>query len=90
MYNPARGYSFEVPKGTTEEHNETQDGVDVYIGTTPKPSELTVLVVAFKEKKLTIDDLFKASESILKELGFLLSHSKEESLSDDYALAEGG
>ncbi len=89
MYDPVRGYSFEVPKGTTEEHNESKDGVDVYIGTTPKPSELTILVVAFKDKKLTIDDLFKTSEGILKEFGFLLSHSKEEMLSDDYGLALG-
>ncbi len=89
MYDPVRGYSFEVPKGTTEEHNEGKDGVDVYIGTTPKPSELTILVVAFKDKKLTIDDLFKTSEGILKEFGFLLSHSKEEMLSDDYGLALG-
>jgi len=89
MYDPVRGYSFEVPKGTTEDHNEGKDGVDVYIGTTPKPSELTILVVAFKDKRLTINDLFKTSEDILKELGFLLSHGKEEMLSDDYGLALG-
>ncbi|MFQ3582967.1 hypothetical protein J8C06_02310 [Chloracidobacterium validum] len=59
------------------------------VGETPKPSELTVLVVAFKDKRLTLDDLFKTSEAILKEFSFLLKHDKEEKLSDDYALALG-
>lgn len=87
MYDDVKGYEFMVPKGT-DHKSETVEGVDVYMASVPAPYEIGVMVVAFKDKTLTKDDLLKRAENILKALDekdIKIEPAKE--LSDDYSLA---
>src|SRR5436190_8751969 len=68
MYDDAKGYEFMVPKGT-ESKSQTVDNVDVYMAAVPAPYDVAVMVVAFKDKSLTKDDLLKRAENVLKSLG---------------------
>lgn len=86
MYDDVKGYEFMVPQGT-EHKSETVDGVDVYMASVPKPYEIGVMVVAFKDKSLTKDDLLKRAQNVLTSLGekdIKMEPVKE--LSDDYSL----
>ena len=85
-YDDAKGYEFMVPDGTKHDW-QTVDGVDVYVAGVPAPYELGVMVVAFKDKSLTKDDLVKRAENILNGLGekdIKMDPAKE--LSADYSL----
>lgn len=87
MYDDAKGYEFMVPAGTQHE-SQTVDGVDVYMANVPAPYEIGVMVVAFKDKTLTKDDLLKRAENILKSLDekdIKIDSAKE--LNEDYSLA---
>ncbi|MFS8087080.1 MAG: hypothetical protein ACMG6H_15710, partial [Acidobacteriota bacterium] len=82
-----KGYEFYVPKGT-EDQSETVDGVDVYMANVPAPYDLGVMVVSFKDKTLTKDDLLKRAENILgglDEKDIKIEPAKE--LNDNYTLA---
>jgi hypothetical protein len=86
MYDDAKGYEFYVPQGT-QNQNQTVDGVDVYLAAVPAPYDIGVMVVAFKDKTLTKDDLLKRAENILK--GFEEKDIKidpPKQLSEDYSL----
>jgi hypothetical protein len=87
MYNDVKGYEFMVPQGTKDQ-SQNVDGVDVYLASVPAPYEIGVMVVAFKDAKLTKDDLIKRAENILKsmeEKDIKIDAAKE--LSEDYSLA---
>ncbi|HEX7721887.1 MAG TPA: hypothetical protein VF397_06995 [Pyrinomonadaceae bacterium] len=87
MYNDAKGYEFYVPAGTKDQ-SQNVEGVDVYLANVPAPYDIGVIVVAFKDKTLTKDDLLKRAENILKSMGekdIKIDAPKE--LSDDYSLA---
>lgn len=87
MFDDVKGYEFMVPQGT-DHNSQTVDGVDVYMAGVPKPYEIGVMVVAFKDKTLTKDDLIKRAENILKSLDekdIKIEEAKE--LSADYSLA---
>ena len=87
MYDDVKGYEFMVPKGTNHK-SENVEGVDVYMADVPAPYELGVMVVAFKDKTLTKEDLLKRAENVLKSLDekdIKIEAAKE--LSDDYSLA---
>lgn len=87
MEDGQKGYSFEVPEGT-EHHNERSNGVDVFIAGLPKPSEVGVMVMAFKDPKLTKDDLIKVASGTLEELGAKnIKIGSLTELSADYSLA---
>jgi hypothetical protein len=86
MFNDSKGYEFYVPAGTKDE-SQTVDGVDVYMANVPAPYDIGVMVVAFKDKTLTKDDLVKRAENILKSLDekdIKIDAGKE--LSEDYSL----
>ena len=86
MYNDAKGYEFYVPAGTKDE-SQTVDGVDVYMANVPAPHDIGVMVIAFKDKTLTKDDLIKRAENVLKsmdEKDIKIDPGKE--LSEDYTL----
>jgi hypothetical protein len=88
MANKVKGYEFRVPQGTTQ-HTETVKGMDVYLAVTPKPSEIGILVVAFKDKTLTRENLFEIAGGILENFGETDIHvAAVEELSPDYALAD--
>jgi len=87
LHDDVKGYEFMVPQGT-QDKSETVEGVDVYLASVPAPYEIGVMVVAFKDKTLTKDDLLKRAENILKSLDekdIKIDPAKE--LSDDYSLA---
>jgi hypothetical protein len=86
MHDDAKGYEFQVPQGT-KDAQDTKDGVDVYMASVPAPYDIGVMVVAFKDKTLSKDDLIKKAEDILKafeEKDIKIDPPKE--LSDDYNL----
>lgn len=87
VYNEQRGYGFSVPAGTTG-GGDTVNGVDVYMATTPAPSEIGIFVFAFKDAKQTKEDLLNHAESVLKEAGVTIEAGKLTGESDDYAVAE--
>ena len=68
MYDDAKGYEFMVPQGTKDKW-ETKDGVDVYTAAVPAPYDFAVMVVAFKDKNLSKDDLLQHATNILKAFG---------------------
>ena len=87
MYNDAKGYEFYVPAGT-KDSSQNVDGVDVYIAGVPAPYEIGVMVIAFKDKSLSKDDLMKRAENVLKsmdEKDIKIDAANE--LSADYSLA---
>ena len=86
MADETKGYEFMVPQGT-DHKTQTVEGVDVYVAGVPAPYELGVMVVAFKDKTLTKDDLMKRAENVLKSLGekdIKMEPAKE--LNEDYSL----
>ena len=87
MYNDVKGYEFYVPAGT-KDSSQNVDGVDVYMASVPAPYEIGVMVIAFKDKTLTKDELLKRAENVLKsmdEKDIKIDPAKE--LSEDYSLA---
>lgn len=85
MYNEKRGYGFSVPEGSTGQ-GETVDGTDVYVAMTP--SEIGVLVFAFKDAKLSKEDLLNTAEKVLNDMGHTIQTGKLTNESDDYSVAE--
>jgi hypothetical protein len=86
MHNDAKGYEFQVPQGT-KDAQDTKDGVDVYMANVPAPYEIGVMVVAFKDKTVSKEDLLKRAENVLKAFGekdIKMEPAKE--LSDDYSI----
>ena len=67
IYDETKGYSFSVPEGTTG-GSDTNGGVDVFVATTPTPSEIGVFVLAFKDKTLTKDDLIETARKFMVEM----------------------
>ncbi len=87
MHDDAKGYEFQVPQGT-KDAQDTKDGVDVYMANVPAPYDIGVMVVAFKDKTLSKEDLIKKAEDILKafeEKDIKIEPGKE--LSNDYSLS---
>ncbi len=88
MYDEVRGYEFQVPEGS-KDHHETHEGVDVFMAQAPEPSKAQVLVLAFKDKKMTKEDLLGVAKGVLGELGQKdITIGKSTELSDDYDLVE--
>lgn len=85
VYNEQRGYGFSVPAGTTGE-GQNVDGTDVYTAMTP--SEIGVLVFAFKDAKLSKEDLLDTAEKVLNEMGQKIEAGKLTNASEDYSVAE--
>lgn len=89
MADESKGYEFQVPKDTTHKVDHV-DGIDVYVAQTPKPSEIGIFVMAFKDKTLSRADLLKVAEKFLEGLGESeIKFGTAEDLSPDYALVEG-
>src|SRR5262252_7794106 len=65
MHDDVKGYEFMVPQGT-KDSQDTKDGVDVYIASVPAPYGIGVMVVAFKNKTLSKEDLLQKAENVMK------------------------
>ena len=87
IYDSSKGYSFSVPEGTTG-GSSSADGVDVFAANTPAPSEIRVMVVTYKNEKLSKEDLLNDAVKILDSMGEKVTAGKLTSESDVYSLAE--
>jgi hypothetical protein len=87
VYDEAKGYGFSLPAGSNG-GSETADGVDVFLAKTPEPSEIGVMVLAFKDAKLSKEDLLDRAGEVLKALGATIQSGKLTNESEDYAVAE--
>jgi hypothetical protein len=87
VYDENKGYGFSVPEGTTG-GSETVDGVDTFVASTPAPSELGIVVISFKDKEMSKDDLLDVAVKFLEEMGETVQAGKLTAESEDYAVAE--
>ncbi|HVE55647.1 MAG TPA: hypothetical protein VNB22_02395 [Pyrinomonadaceae bacterium] len=87
VYDEARGYGFSVPEGTTG-GSQTLEGIDVFAATTPAPNEISIFVLAYKDKTLTKEDLLDHAVKFLEGLGVKVTPGKLKGESDDYAVAD--
>ena len=68
VYDENKGYGFSVPEGTTG-GSDSQGGVDTFVATTPAPSEISMVVITFKDKEMTKEDLLDFGVKFLEEMG---------------------
>jgi hypothetical protein len=87
VYDETKGYGFSVPDGTTG-GSETVDGVDTFSATTPLPSELGIVVIAFKDKEMTKENLLDLAVKFLEGTGETVTAGKLTAESDEYAVAD--
>ncbi len=87
VYDEAKGYGFSVPEGTTG-GSDTADGVDTFLAETPAPSEIAIVVIAFKDKTMTKEDLLDVAVKFMEEMGGTVTPGKLTAESDEYAVAE--
>lgn len=87
MYDEAKGYEFEIP-ADSETYDETIDGVDVFAANLPG-GKVQVLVVAFKDKTLSREDLLDGAERFLTGIGCKeIKIDNLTDITDDYGLAD--
>ena len=87
MYDEQKGYGFSVPEGTTG-GSETTEGIDVFTATTPAPNEISIFVLAYKDKSLTKEDLLNHAVLFLEGLGVKVTPGTLKGESDDYSVAD--
>lgn len=89
VYDEKKGYGFSLPEGSTGQSDKIE-GVDVMVATTPAPSEVDVLVLAYKDDTLTKEDLVKDAVKFLDGMGAQkVTAGKLRDEGDDYAVADG-
>ena len=97
IYDEQKGYSFSVPEGTTG-GSDTKEGIDVYVAKTPAPSEIGVIVLSFKDKTLSKDDLLDTAKTFIEgmsdgkatvTMGALKAESDDYSIVDAATKADG-
>lgn len=87
VYDENKGYGFSVPEGTVG-GEESANGVDIYAAKTPEPSEVSVMVLSYKNQKLTKEDLLNDAVKVLEAGGATVTAGKLTAESDVYSLAE--
>lgn len=87
IYDKQKGYGFYVPKGTSSEF-KTVKGAHIYIGEVPPPSNVTIVVLAYKDKTLTKDDLLEDAVDFLEDTGETVKRGDITDENEDYAVAE--
>lgn len=87
IYDENKGYGFYVPEGTTG-GSETQEGVDTFVASTPTPSEIGIVVIAFKDKQMTKENLLDVAVKFLEEMGETVKPGNLTGESAEYAVAE--
>jgi len=87
IYDEVKGYGFYVPEGTTG-GSDTQEGVDTFAAMTPAPSEIAIVVIAFKDKQMTKEDLLSVGVKFIEEMGSTVQSGKLTGESDNYAVSE--
>ena len=88
LVDDVKGFSFSVPKGT-KDHQESKNGVNIYVAEVPKPHEVQVMAVSFKDAKKTKSDLIKDSLKIIESVGNKdIVAGEPQELNDDYSLTD--
>ena len=87
MADNQKGYQFEVPEGS-EKTSQSVNGIDIFVATTPAPSKVAVMVMAFKDKNASKEDLIKFAEKILGGMGEKdIKIGAPTEITDDYSVA---
>lgn len=86
-YDENKGYGFYLPEGSKGDYT-TVNGVDIFSAQTPAPSEIGVMVLAYKDSKKTKEDLLNDAEAVLKALGETVETGKLAGESEDYYVAD--
>ncbi len=86
VYDEVKGYGFYVPEGTTGD-SDVVEGVETFLGSTPAPSELGIVVISFKDKEMTKEDLLDVAVKFLEGMGETVSAGKLTNESEEYAVA---
>lgn len=87
IYDENKGYGFYVPEGTSG-GSETADGVDTFVASTPAPSEIGIVVISFKDKAMTKENLLDVAVKFLEEMGETVKPGNLTAESEEYAVAE--
>ena len=87
VYDSAKGYGFSVPSGSTG-GSETHEGVNTFIALTPPPAEVGVVVITFKDKEMSKEDLLDVAEKFMGELGATVTAGELKGASEDYYVCE--
>lgn len=83
----AKGYGFSLPAGSQEgESGKTDNGVEYFTAETPE--KISVIVYAFKDAKLTKEDLLDRAEKALNAMGETVKSGELKGESDDYAVSD--
>jgi hypothetical protein len=87
IYDDTKGYGFSLPDGS-EGESETVEGIDVFVATTPAPSEIDIFVLAYKDKTLSKEDLLADAVAFLEALGQQVTPGDLKAEGGDYAVAD--
>jgi hypothetical protein len=87
IYDENKGYGFYVPEGSKGDASNV-DGIDLFVAGTPAPSEVAVIVLAYKDSKRTKEDLLNDAVKFLEGMGDTVQAGSLKAESDDYSLAE--
>lgn len=83
----AKGYGFSIPAGSSEgESGKTDNGVEYFTAETP--DKISIIIYAFKDAKLTKDDLLDRAEKALNAMGETVKTGELTGESDDYAISD--
>ena len=86
MVDDVKGFAFSVPEGS-ESKQESQGGVDVFMAVVPKPHDIAVMAVVYKDASKTKDDLSQNVVEIIQGMGDTdVNVESSEELNDDYSL----
>ncbi len=87
LYDESKGYGFSVPAGTTG-GSQTVEGIDVFTATTPAPNEISIFVLAYKDKTRSREDLLNDAVKFLEGMGLTVTPGKLQGEGGDYAVAD--
>lgn len=87
IYDETKGYGFYLPEGS-QGGQENANGVDVFMAKTPAPTEIAVMVLAYKDSSKSKEDLLDDAEAALNALGEKIQAGKLTAESEDYSVAD--
>jgi hypothetical protein len=87
IYDDVKRYAFSVPEGTKGD-TDSAAGVNVFVAQTSAPSDVSIFVLAYKDKTLTKEDLLKDAVKFLEELGEKVTVGALSDEGPDYGLAD--
>ena len=87
LADEGKGYGFWVPDGSLGDVASV-DGVDTFVAQTPSPTDVAVIVLTFRDKTLTKDDLLKTAVQTLENMGHTVTPGALTEINEDYDIAE--